>query len=367
MKKILRRFTLFTLCLMALAASPLSAPAEPAAAQAWRHPHQALPMYASADDDKKPLRVLGAGEAFLLLGQKDGWAEIQAFNEAGEPVKGYVRAKGLQPLPPEEGMGRGMLVSEDGSARVPLRRSAGPRGTVLGKYSPGVWVQVLSPAEKGWVRVRVAGQSGYVREEHLRLEAGLPQPVALPEVTVQNTQATGLNLREAPSFKSATLAIVRNGKPVRVLAVLEEFVHVLTEDGRTGFMMAWGVAPQPLYADSVPSPDIPRPDGQVLTIQNQGGQGAHLRARASTGSDSLGLYPNGTQVVLVNWGEYWLKVWVEGREGYMMKRFFDVAQTPFATEEPGYQWTPEDFNAPLPTFGPPADTPGGEAGLPEGA
>ena len=122
MKKTLRRFTLFTLCLLALAASPLSAPAEPADAQAWRHPHQALPMYASADDDKKPLRVLGAGEAFLLLGQKDGWADIQAFNEAGEPVKGYVRAKGLQPLPPEEGMGRGRLVSEDRSARVPLRR-----------------------------------------------------------------------------------------------------------------------------------------------------------------------------------------------------------------------------------------------------
>ena len=367
MKKNLRLFALVLLCLAALAAPPPSILAESAAGQAFSHPHKALPLYQRADDDKKPLRVLGAGEAFLLLAQKDGWAEIQVYNEAGEPFTGFVRAKGLQPLAPDAGMGRGMLVSEDGTARVPLRKSASRRGTVLGKYSPGVWVQIVAPAEKGWVRVRAAGQAGYVREENIRLEAGVPQPAALPEVTVQNQQATGLNLRESPSFKSPTLAIVRNGNKVRVLAVTGDFVNVLTGDNRTGYMMAWGVVPQPLYADSASGLDVPRPDGQTLTIHNKDGQGANLRARASTGSDSLGLFPNGTEVVLLQWGEYWLKVWAEGQEGYVMKRFFDVAQAPAATQAPDYGWTPEDFNAPLPDFGPPADGPGGETGLPEGA
>ena len=139
MKKNLRLFALVLLCLAALAAPPPSILAESAAGQAFSHPHKALPLYQRADDDKKPLRVLGTGEAFLLLAQKDGWAEIRSTTKRAT-FTGFVRAKGLQPLAPDAGMDVACWCPRtDGASPAQIGQ---PAGNGAGKYSPGVWYRL---------------------------------------------------------------------------------------------------------------------------------------------------------------------------------------------------------------------------------
>ena len=53
------------------------------------------------------------------------------------------------------------------------------------------------------------------------------------------------------------------------------------------------------------------PDAAAITVDNAGGEGANLRARASAGSESYGLYMNGTKVYLLRWGEWWCRVWAD--------------------------------------------------------
>jgi len=46
----------------------------------------------------------------------------------------------------------------------------------------------------------------------------------------------------------------------------------------------------------------------------------HLRERPSAASNSLGVYPNGTKVVLMGFGGEWAHVIVDGKMGFMLGR-----------------------------------------------
>jgi len=123
----------------------------------------------------------------------------------------------------------------------------------------------------------------------------------------------------------------------------DDFAQVLAPDGRLGFMMAWGLNPQPYAAlpaapavlpgmtappDPAPMPLVPPDSFDYITrIDNTGGQGAHLRQRAATSSDTQGLYPNGTQVWVLRYGEYWTQVWVDGKTGWMMTKLLQGQDT----------------------------------------
>lgn len=278
------------------------------------------PIYQNADKDSDVIRQLASGEAFALLSMDEQWAEIVIFNEAGEELSGFTNSVGLHPLTPEDGIRRVTVSSPDTNTRLPLRAAPRKSSKSLGKYYNGVTALVLEELKNNWIKVRIGDLAGYFPMESLTINAPAGSVVStIPIVSVNNPDDPGLNLRSAQSFKSDTKATYSNGRNVQVLGVTEDFVHVLTEDGLTGFMMAWGVSPQPSYADiDISAVNVPRPEGSLTVIDNPGGQGANLRKKASTASDSLGLYLNGTEVVVTGGGEYWKKVWVEGKTGWMM-------------------------------------------------
>lgn len=337
MKRIVQKHFLLLLFLLLLMS--LTAKAEPgdfkAEPQRYINAGAARLVYENADKASGVIRQLSAGETFDLLSQSEEWAEILVFNEAGEGLTGWASPEGIRPQTPEDGSSFAIVNNPDPSMRLILREKPRKSSKSQGKYYNGVTALVLEQPKNGWVKVRVGDLEGYFEEAFLSLDAPAGSVTSsIPTVTVSNPDANGLNLRSAQSFKSETKATNSNGRSVRVLGVTEDFVHVLTEDGLTGFMMAWGVSPQPAYADidissTLSGTDqdyqgntelLPQPEGVETTIDNPGGQGAQLRVRASTSSDSLGLYRNGTVVVVTGGGEYWKKVWVEGKNGWMMAK-----------------------------------------------
>ena len=328
MKKIKRAPFLFLLVLSLL--MPLIASAQPAdvlsAPRFYLNRGEARAVYQSADSASGVIRQLSQGEALELLAMHEGWAEILVINEAGERLAGWTQPEGIGPKGPEDGARLATVYSPDPAIRAPLRAQPRSGAKSLGKYYGGVTALVLQQPQNGWVKVRIGDLEGWFEENLLALDAPAGAVASfIPTVTVFNPDDPGLNLRSAQSFQSQTKAAYSNGRNVRVLGVTEDFVHVLTEDGLTGFMMAWGVTPQPAYADGG-QVNLPQPEGIQTVIDNLDGQGAHLRKRAATDSDSLGLFRNGTAVIVTGGGEYWKQVWVEGKTGWMMAKLLKGLQ-----------------------------------------
>ena len=287
--------------------------------QLYLNTGKARPVYETPDSAPNIISELSSGEAVQLLSQRDGWAEVLVFNEAGDGLVGWTLPEGIRLKAPEDGISRATVNSPDPSIRLPLHTQPRKSSKSWGKYYNGVTALVLQQPQNGWVKVRVGDLEGYFEEKFLALDAMAGSVISLiPTVTVSNSDSPGLDLRSAQSFQSDTKATYSNGRPVRVLGVTEDFVRILAEDGLTGFMMAWGVTPQPAYADFDTAVTLPQPEGSETVIDNPGGQGAQLRKRASTATESLGLYRNGTIAIVTGGGEYWKQDWVEGRPGWMM-------------------------------------------------
>lgn len=260
-----------------------------------------------------------------------------------------------------EGQAAGLLLSREDAPVQALRARPSDQAESLGLYFNGVTARAEGEGREGWVPVSIGSLKGWLREGDL---SPLPQEgrgqEELPVVEVAYRDGPALTLRAAQSYKSEKLKGYANGTRMRLLGFTEDFVHVVAPDGRVGFMMAWGVTPQPTAEALLPAaaPEgegaaqaalqpgaegaqtqepVPPEGAQAIRVRNQGGEGANLRRKASTGSESYGLYPNGSRVYLLKWGEWWCKVWADGHTGYMMTKMLTVQQqkdAPQKTEAP---------------------------------
>ncbi len=197
--------------------------------------------------------------------------------------------------------------------------------------------RVLAQPDRGWVKLGIGTLEGFMKADNLAFDP-LPGTVAdvLPRVSVAYKDGPSLTMRGAQSFKAEKISAYRNGTEMRVLGFTDDFAQVMAPEGKLGFMMAWGLNPQP-YAAKAPAsaqqtggaqpPEVPAAPAATppayaytTTIANTGGEGAHLRKKSSASSDTQGMYPNGTQVYVLKYGEYWCQVWVDGKTGWMMTK-----------------------------------------------
>lgn len=285
----------------------------------WLNAGKDKAVFMEPDSKSEKLGRLEAGEAFEMLNQDGAYAEVLVFNAAGDRVHGYVENESLRQKTEEDGPALAVISSSDPVKRAVLRSGASDNSKQLGKYFNGVVARLTQAPKGNWVKVDIGGLEGFIRVRDLVMDGPVGSVLSLiPTVTVQYAKASSLTFRAAPSYQAEKLGAVPNGESVRVLGVTDEFAHVLTPDGREAFMMASGLSPQPTTADTAPAQALPQPEGYLSVIDNPEGQGAHLRLRGSTSSDSLGLYPNGTEVVVIGGTAWWKQVWVDGKTGYML-------------------------------------------------
>lgn len=133
----------------------------------------------------------------------------------------------------------------------------------------------------------------------------------------------GLNLRQGPSTLSGSLGLYENGTKVHVLGEVNGWAYTVL-DGKYGFMMMQYLTSTPVTETPtvVPTEDTP------MYIQTGNTGKLNLRQYASTDSHSLGLYPNGTKVVVKARFGIWAYVTVDKKEGYMLLQFLTAAKPP---------------------------------------
>jgi hypothetical protein len=300
---------------------------------------ETLPIYESADMTAMTLRQLMPEEAFDLLNSSPEWAHIRVLTEAGETLEGWVKNIGLRPKTLEDRFRHAVIIPTETGTFPTFFTQANSNTDSLGCYYPGVVARVLSQPDNGWVKLGIGSLEGYMKVENLIFDP-LPGTVAdvLPRVSVAYKEGPSLTMRGAQSFKSEKIGAYPNGTQVRVLGFTDDFAHVIASDSKVGFMMAWGLDPQPYTATisvanvrqnstTVESPAqssaTPPPYAYTTSINNKSGEGAHLREKSSTKSQTQGLYLNGTQVYVLKYGEYWCQVWVDGKTGWMMTKLLD--------------------------------------------
>lgn len=193
--------------------------------------------------------------------------------------------------------------------RLNLREKASISASVLGQYPTGTWIEIVEKGEE-WHKVSVDGKSGYMMSKYLK------SPSEGKMHYVRTNTGIGLNLRSEPSAKGAIITSYPIGTKVNVLQKGNAWSYVEVA-GNKGYM-----ANQYLSASPLPSYTKPVEEKYTATLINiNGGSVVNFRLYPGMKTKVLRELPVGTKVTVLETGENWSKVEVEGQQGYVSTYF----------------------------------------------
>lgn len=154
---------------------------------------------------------------------------------------------------------------------------------------------------------------------------------------VQTGNSGRLHLRALPTAHSQSLGLYANGTQVMVNSTANGWAYVtVVYDRASGYMalscLTGGYVP-PVNPTNAPAPT----ENTVLYVRTGNSGRLHLRACPSQSAQSLGLFPNGTPVLVTSRANGWAYVTVGGMTGYMMLAYLSGSSalpTPQPTANP---------------------------------
>lgn len=210
-----------------------------------------------------------------------------------------------------------------------LREEATADAKVLAQYPTGTLVEIVSAVNDTWTKVKVDGKAGYMMSKYLNGANGDKS------LLVYTLNGKGLNMRETPDVSGAIITSYKKGTSIKVLQKGSNWSRVAM-DGKEGFMASR------YLVSSIPTPSVP---GKTATVNNpKAAQVLNLREEASVASKSIGQYKNGKVVEIIEKGDTWTKVKVDGKTGYMMNQFLKFAAS---YTQPNFTELKDPFNVKL--------------------
>ena len=138
-------------------------------------------------------------------------------------------------------------------------------------------------------------------------------PVASYAATQYATIVGGwLRLRAGASFETDTITSYYTGTVVEILGANGEWYRVKTPDGRTGYM----------YSDYLKL-GAQSSESANAFVTSHNGYGVRLRKGPGTGYRVIRNYAVGTPVTVLEKGNYWCRISINGTVGYMMTQFLN--------------------------------------------
>jgi len=213
--------------------------------------------------------------------------------------------------------------------KLNLRQEPSLSAKVLDQYPTGTWMTVLSE-EGEWSKVSVDGKTGYVMNKFLSSSS------SDSTLYVRTNTGRGLNLRDEPSLEGNIITSFKPGTAVEVL-VRGSGWHKVRVGEQIGYMSSQ-------YLTSSQSSGGSSTSSKTGTVSNPGAnQVLLLRETASTDARVLGYYRNGVKVTILGESGSFYKVSVDGKTGYMMKKFITL-NTSSSTTLPAAPFTAELIN-----------------------
>lgn len=350
--------------LTALTPGSTPTPAPTPAPLATPIPTEDSTLYVKTDDGNKLHLRQGAGKNYASLGlypvgtpfYVTARIGVWAFGSTPDGKLGYMMLKYLTAadpaatptpaitnVPPAPTESTVMYIKTGNSGKLHLRQEATTNSASLGLYQNDTQVLVTNRGG-AWAFVTVDGKTGYMMLKYLTAlvpgttptPAPTMSPPAISENTVMyvKTGNTGkLNLRNDTSASSTSLGKYENGTTVTVLARVGDWAFV-NVDGKAGYMMLKYLTTLAPGTTPAPTPTPTASENTVMFVRTDDGNKLHLRESDTKASKSLGFYPVGTQVTVINRKGAWAQVKVDGKYGWMMLRYLYTNATPAPTATP---------------------------------
>ncbi|MBQ7305377.1 MAG: SH3 domain-containing protein [Clostridia bacterium] len=192
------------------------------------------------------------------------------------------------------------------NSSVNLRQEPSQYSTWLGSYASGEWVQIHFEDGNWYYVTGPDGKNGYMSKNYIDVNTPRYGVVGV----VSNDKPTAyLNLRAAPSYGATVVDIYYNGVPCVLLSQSNGWYHVRV-DGVDGYFREEYIT-RYSYAYSE----------EVATIVTPNNTGLNLRSGPGMNYASMGLYNGGGYAMVLQKGNGWWKVSIDGKVGYMKTDF----------------------------------------------
>ncbi len=349
---------LISLCVaLALVLCLWPQPAAQAASQTGTVKGGWLRLRATASMTAETLASYPTGTTVTILSTSGNWYKVRtADNLVGYMLSAYLTVKsgssGSTVTPPSGVTdGSTAYVTSRNGKGVRLRSSPDLDGEIIGFYNVGTRCTILNRGSH-WHYISIGKQKGYMMAEYLSITGtSTPTVPSVPSGSsyaayVTSRNGKGVNLRESTSTTSRSLGLYPVGTSITVLGYGSTWCSVQI-NGTVGYMMTSFITTnKPSYTPAVPS--VPS-SSYAAYVTSRNGKGVNLRESASATSRSLGLYPVGTPITVLNYGNTWCSVQINGTTGYMMTSFI-------TTNKPSVSYTKEVTGVALSNYTPTVGT-----------
>ena len=186
-----------------------------------------------------------------------------------------------------------------------VRQTASLEAKVLGQYGTGTWIEVTNKGDT-WSKVKVEGKEGYMMTKYLNFGA------SASTLYVRTNTGIGLNLRKGPSTNAQIITSFPIGTAVTVLQRGSGW-HKVKVCGLVGYMSSayLSAGKAPAYTKPLSAPV------QAVLKNINGGSIVNFRLYPGMKTKIIKAYPVGTAVTVLEKGENWCKVEIEGTQGYV--------------------------------------------------
>ncbi len=275
-----------------------------------------LNLRAEASQSSASLAQYPTGTWMKVLEAGDTWTKVSVAGKEGYVMSKYLTGAGTAST---------LYVRTNTGANLNLRTAPTLEGDILGSYKSGTAVSILSRGN-GWHKVQINDAIGYMASRFLAASAtsgstgGSTTQTGYPKTgIVNNPVATQvLLLRETASINARVIGSYKNGTSVQLLGESGDFYKV-TVNGVNGFMMKKFIKVTTTSATTFPETPF------TATLKNpNGGSIVNFRKAPGLNTSIIKAYPVGTEITVLEVGENWCKVQIDGTEGYVSTYFFNV-------------------------------------------
>ncbi|MCH5286103.1 MAG: SH3 domain-containing protein [Christensenellaceae bacterium] len=266
------------------------------------------------------------GTQVTILAKGTYWFQISVNGKVGYMMSSYLTttapgsSSGSSDLP-SGGSGYIAYVWAANGGTVNLRLGAGKNFSVIGSYSVGTPVTVLTYGTT-WCSVRVGTRTGYMMTEFLRTDnassgGATTSPSGGYVAYVTSTNGKGVNLRSGAGKSYRVIAVLPVGTQLTVLQhnAKWDMVRFGTTDGYMDNSFLTTIAPDGSASDT--------PSGSYTATVYCATNSFPVRMRkgAGTGFAVIASVPQGAKVTVMSVSNGWAYITYNGTTGYMMASF----------------------------------------------
>ena len=182
---------------------------------------------------------------------------------------------------------------------VNLRENPSTQSRKLGVYERGEWIRIDGQSGNFYKVSCPDGKTGYIVKDYIYISAAAKGVIGIVDVNGE------LNMRSSGSYSGKVIATYPDGTPCILLTESGSWYHVSVENKNGYFKSSFVDKKYTTYSSD------------ICTVISANGKGVNLRLGPATKYGVVKTIPSGSYGMIIQEGDGWWKISVNGYVGYM--------------------------------------------------